>query len=265
MDLGDPRPKPPEVTIQDADAETPTGGMQKDAGDLEEVDDGRVEDDDEEHEEPKDPNRMVRPNDYRDLDGLLRQCGPRQAKFRAKMFWPPPLFNRIMTYDRIMEELSSYTELDPNQIEAFASAIHSDCRVIFAVLCLMSTGPLIISVIKERITDSDLPLKPRKRNSDPHKVLYRNVLGSQPVKVSTFGDWSPHSVESFIEYQYQLRPVYLEMEDDGRTAKHFALDEKQILPITEIERGESGSYGIVQKVKLHESGHGFHSILTSVR
>jgi hypothetical protein len=218
----------------------------------------------------QDPDRQQR-EDYKDLGNLLRRCSIRHYDRKTKYFWTNELLDRILTLERVMEELQAYQEKDPaffggKPITACAKNILKEHHKVFAILTLIDKGPCIKNVIADRLKDTDLPLS--TNNESPSYPLYRRSRKkSEPQKVKCLSgpDWRAPHRELFFKYQYALDPEFLDLEQDRRTPKHKEFGCETVLPFLSQEERQQGGYGVVTKVDIHPNCHGFNDVLESVR
>jgi hypothetical protein len=222
----------------------------------------------------RDPDGQQR-SDYKHLEILLRRCGIEHAdsnEGHIKLFWPTPLLERILTQDRIVEELDAPTQDDfPLEFDTNTSDLASqilDGRIkIFAVLVLLGQVQCIERALAEGLEDSHLPLQSYGERAQ----LYRDDQPYQPVKCFSGRDWKTHDREIFLKYQHAVDPRILEMESDGRTPKHKEFYVDAVLPFMNEMRGvqkkerEYGGFGVVSVVKIHPACHKFHNLSDSVR
>jgi serine/threonine protein kinase len=214
-------------------------------------------------------------SDYKRLGILLRRCGIEHSdctEGNDKLFWPTPLLERILTRERIVEELDAPTQTGaPFHFNLASSAIAKqilDGRIkIFAVLLLLDQVQCIERALAEGLMDSHLPFEPH----GDYRQLYR-ASGSQTQLVQCFSglDWKPAERDHFSIYQQMVDPRILEMDGDGRP-KHEEFHPKAVLPfMQEVRQGmrkkkrDYGAFGVVSVVKIHPECHRFHDLLKSV-
>jgi serine/threonine protein kinase len=208
--------------------------------------------------------------DFKELAILMSRCGIRRPDewtnyswTHHKYFWTPALLNRILTPDRVVEELRAYQRDDESlfsgtTIEALADDILLHRRKIFAILTLLERGSCIEDTMADKLFDKDLPL----RIDGEQKLLYR-ASGEQVQCLSGKG-WRRIDREAFSRYQYALDPHYLEFEEDGHTPKHEDFPSTVVLPFVQHEKHQQGGYGVVTKTKIYPGCHGFNGVLHSV-
>jgi hypothetical protein len=217
------------------------------------------------------PYGLERGRDYENLCHLLRICAIKHVDGTIGRFWPRAILDRIMTRDRIFQELSTYqsqsltngAEEQKHNVHQLADIIHAQYRVIFAILNLLMKGYCIQDFIREQLKDDDLPLIKQKRSWA--SVLQRRLSnGYVPSDCRATEKWHPHERDIFADLQYQLSPVFLDMEPNGRDIKDLRLDSCAVLPFMEKDHRGQGGYGLVNRVKIHPECHAFRDILSSV-
>ncbi|KAH4943250.1 hypothetical protein HBI79_015750 [Parastagonospora nodorum] len=218
------------------------------------------------------PNNMfVHHGEEEEKSGLghsLLQCGFRHFDLRVKYFWTDDILANTMTKPSIVEELQKYQRDNPalfatTSIEAVADDVLKHRRKIFAVLALLDRGTCIEEVIAEGLVDKDLPLHTDGSSSCS---LYR-VVNSQDRKVNCFSrrGWKTLHRETFLTCQYAMSPEFLGFAFDGRTPKHEEFSSAVVLPIIQEEEKHHGGYGVIKKIKLAPSCHGFHDRLRLIK
>ncbi|KAH7081175.1 kinase-like domain-containing protein [Paraphoma chrysanthemicola] len=205
-------------------------------------------------------------SDYKNLDTLLRRCGIEYIGHTRvmKCFWPAPLLQRIMTKDRIVEELEAYAVGAPDlfcgvALDALADTIlHHYCKV-FTLLILCDHGSFIQTVINEKLDDTQLPLAASGPTHQLSSMQQPNRVGK------IFSGWASLHREVFSDYQYAINPYVFTLADDGRTPRHKDFNKNVVLPFTNEAERHSGGYGIVTKVAIHEDCHKFQALLKSIK
>jgi hypothetical protein len=208
--------------------------------------------------------------DYQDLGTLLRRCSIPHYDRNIKIFWTNDLRRRILTRERIVEELQAYqmatpTLFDGTTIAACADDIMEKHHKVFAILTLLDKGPCIRTVMNDRLLDTDLPLCTNKSTLCPLFRRSRKKSKPTPLTCLSSPDWRPVHREAFFKFQYSLDPQFLNLKEDRRTPEHRNFGYETVLPFMEEEERQRGGYGIVTKIKIHPDCHGFHDVLRSVR
>jgi hypothetical protein len=203
--------------------------------------------------------------DHETLEGLLRKVSVQHVdSARTRCFWPTQALERVLTRDRVVEELKTYANVDPRFSderlrEDLTKNILLDSRKIFAILVLIGQGPFINNIVQDNLRDIDLPLVAR----GPSHQLYRRGRKS-PERSFTSGRWMTYQREIFSDLQYAVNPVILRMEADGHTPRHDVFSSKVVLPFIAESMRHDGGFGVVTKVKIHPDCHEFHNVLSSV-
>jgi hypothetical protein len=210
-------------------------------------------------------------SDYKNLGDLLRRCGVECFDKRGMItcFWPAPLLQRIMTPERVIDELRMYEDTEPGFPHQTAltlladTILHHHCKI-FAVLVLISKGRFIQAVIDAHVEDTHLPLQTSGTGCHLYNT-HRDPSQLSLVQCFERPEWEIVHRESFSQYQYAVDPRVLKLEDDGRTPRHEDFHDKIVLPFTEETKRHQGGYGVVTKVTIHEGCHEFNGLLKSVR
>jgi hypothetical protein len=210
--------------------------------------------------------------DAPELDVLLRQCAIPHADSRVRRFWPMQVLEQVLTWDRVVNELRTFTAAEEtNDTQEHRERVQSLAHIIirhhlrlFAVLTLINQGRCIEALVKEGVQDTDLPLISRGPTCDLYRRPAR-VEDEKPIQSFLDRRWTVFHRESFSDLQYAVMPVILQLEPDGRTPKHMDLYHKEVLPFIEMTDRQDGGYGQISTVKVHPDCHGFHDILSQVR
>lgn len=146
--------------------------------------------------------------------------------------------------------------------EAAAKCANDVCRYgrqLYATLAYIKKGAEICSLLKEGVTDEDLPLV-RKPNKMSKFALCRK--NGKPIK--TMETWKDKYLESFGRVQWWMTaPVFVQGE-------HHIFDKNTILPFVpfsendETKEKKQGAYSKVYPVKIHPAHHEFPDIQSEV-
>jgi hypothetical protein len=218
-------------------------------------------------------------NDETPLGELLRNCAEKGVSSPEGDFWSLEHLRRILSRDRILAELESYTDLESPA--TYLDQIHPEENrlpdsntqtylKIFALLALFERGEDIIDFIEEEVSDQNLPVRRHQTTSKGKVSLCRKDRPDQPLKC--FEKWKTHEREGFESKQWRLLVPYFDL-DSGSKAKHYNLDDETVLPWCErTDRshgspqpsGWAGGYAFVSRVKIDPCSHGFHELLKTV-
>jgi hypothetical protein len=173
--------------------------------------------------DPK-PEDMTKGIHYDNLGSLLRKCSFPHAEKRNKIFWPYKLLRRIITRERVIEELQTYTQkypgiLNSKDIKPYADKILAPKSSgkqyikIFAILVLIGKGVYIGELMDEveGVCDNDLPL-----------VAFEGFLAhrrSPDVDIKCLSKWEIQERDSFEAWQARVNVVFLSFNSD-RSVKH---------------------------------------------
>ena len=219
-------------------------------------------------------------NDKTPLDELLRKFKIEDADECNPGFWSLQLLRRILSRDRILDELRNYTDLE--NAETYVDYIRPENDLlpesktqtylkIFALLVLSERGMEIENFVKEGLSDQNLPVC-RHQGSPKEKfnLCRKDTPNLRPLKC--FEKWKPHGREWFETTQWQLLVPYFDL-SPGYRAKHYPLDDKAILPwrkrdarslLSSQSSQNEGGYASVSCVRIDPSSHGFSDVLKDV-
>lgn len=133
-------------------------------------------------------------------------------------------------------------------------------RKIFAVLVLLDMSQAIFALLKENVSDTDLPLSPMGHSGI--KGLSRRGSTDQNAsnKIEAFARWSTLQLQNFQEKQWKfLAPVF--SQDPSVGVQNYALRDQDILPLVVDTQDQGadkmGGYGKVSMVNIHGDHHKF--------
>jgi len=236
--------------------------------------------------------------DYENLGILLRSYSYLHHDTNYTFFWSCGLLKRILTKERIVEELDGYRRKFPwfrNQdLPSLAEnilrsggvndnglrgggrtsqyqLIPSDSRLkgevrngylnIFAILLLLNKGFLIGTFIEERICDNDLPLANCRTTPVWASMLSRKSAPEHPL--DCFSDWDIDKREMFARWQHVLDIVYLGLSSNGNI-QHRQLGPKAVFPWISYKSKQNGGYGCVYHAVAPPDCHEFTKVLSAV-
>ncbi|KAF4634373.1 hypothetical protein G7Y89_g3744 [Cudoniella acicularis] len=187
-------------------------------------------------------------------------------------FLPNDALERIVTRERVLNELSKYKLGSPAQLENFANEIwkvtkirgkETTRRKIFAILGLIEECGDIVNFIRNGLYDIDLPFVLAPHKAHPGRPqLWRKGMNGKLEPIQFLIKWRTPVHESFHHNQWQLIAPYFRLltESDGKVL-HYPLDDHIILPFIEDDevkqnpRPAEGGYGDVWRVKIHPAHH----------
>lgn len=153
----------------------------------------------------------------------------------------------------ILEGNEGCSFVSPESARKIAEETCRCARQFFAILAYMKKGPDIRSILREGLSDGDLPLK-RKEGSA--FVLERK--NGEPV--DAFKKWEDRYLEKFDRIQWWMTaPVFEQRE------KLYELDENTVLPFIDDGHWEQkqGGYSDVFRVCIHPAHHRFWELSES--
>lgn len=139
---------------------------------------------------------------------------------------------------------------------------------ILAVLIIIQKTKAILKLIREDVSDSDLPLIKVPRTNDAK--LFDLRANNRPDTVLTCFQrkwkWDQLNIRNFEEWQWTTLPLEFAQSAQHRDVPHYSLQEKRILPFTDDSRQPQlsgrleleGGFASVFKVAIHPKHHNFH-------
>jgi hypothetical protein len=116
-------------------------------------------------------------------------------------------------------------------------------KKVFAILVLIGEALAIADLVKEGLTDEDLPFS-RQRGE-----LNYIIVSTRGKLFHSFQAWKRKAqVDNFLEKQWVVQAPVLDT-----TGKHFILDQNCALPFPQIEEVERGPTSTVYRGTIHRS------------
>jgi serine/threonine protein kinase len=239
------------------------------------------------------PDGLCRDKDYANLRGLLRAC---QISHMDKVneFWPNQLLRRILTRERVEEELLRIQDEEEddqnlwghgvqwyleklfpddsqdfdtdngaeNGIE-FEASNETPCGTnylrVYAILVLCENQPSIRAFMETGISDNDLPFV-KCNNGSLKLTLARRRHPS--LAISCFRKWRECEIEQFYDFQYQVSiPYFCLASSTNAPIKYVKYLDRTILPwIQDMDKSEYGGYGEISCMRIHPASHGFQHL-----
>ena len=203
-------------------------------------------------------------------------------------FFPKDQLSKILTEDRIRDELSRHFEysLPEATIANHAKTIcygavtqnespdsdgksktNSSFIKVFAILTIIEKTKSIIKLMEEDVNDSDLPLIKIPRRND-EKLFDLRVRRNRNIVLRCFQrKWNQLNIRNFEEWQWTTLPVeFVRPTEDGEV-KHDKLQDQRILPFIRDSRNRKpqfsrrteleGGFASVFQVAIHPQHHNF--------
>lgn len=201
-------------------------------------------------------------------------------------YLPIDSFNRIVTRDRVRQELSLLVPrcIPANQLDQYTDEVWDPAlttnsssrsrshelrpsheprpttrRKIFAILALIQRVEDIVRFIKERLHDNDLPFLLSPGENPGTLQLQRRSRDGKLHPITIVSSWPIYLLESFNNYQWKLLPPYFTLSTKLKPeVLHYSFEDGTVLPLIEDEEitsGFSGGYSDVWKVKIHPAHH----------
>lgn len=210
------------------------------------------------------------------LEQRLWKISVRHAQESSKSFWPPPMWQALVTEQAIVDELLDFGDkFSPKTALTLAKQILSGGSqrglTVFTILLLIdkldSVDHILQHCVHGGIRDRDLPLVLRRDNMGSYKLFHR---GGDQVAACCLYRWRIVQLEAFNNLQRRLSPPVFGLNEDDNTLVHLDLDNEAILPWCAVEENlipcptMSGGFGTVSRVKIHPMCHKFHKTLKAV-
>lgn len=133
-------------------------------------------------------------------------------------------------------------------------------RKIFAVLVLLDISQAIFALLKENVSDTDLPLSLVEHSGIKRLSRRGSTDRNASNKIQAFARWSTLQLQNFQEKQWKfLAPVF--SQDPSFGVQNYALRDQDILPLVVDMQNHGadkiGGYGKVSMVNIHEDHHKF--------
>lgn len=187
------------------------------------------------------------------LKDQLRHARVEDARLHHRFIIPRGALESLITINNVEKDILARNHaLEPADVRLAAEQTCRIARKLFAILAYMKKGPDICSLLKDGVSDIDLPFQ--RRRSDNGEFTLQRI---SRVPIETFETWSDNEIEKFDRVQWwMLAPVF---EDK----QHYELDENTILPFIpfksnpETAKKKEGAYSEVYAVRLHPAHHEF--------
>jgi hypothetical protein len=159
----------------------------------------------------------------------------------------------LITVENIKKDILEGDEnIKPAEIEDVVAKVYDIAPKVFVTLAYMKRGHEICGLLRDGISDKDLPLSIKK-----NELGYFTLERISQVPIKTFERWDDDEKEDFDRIQWwMMAPVF-------RSKEHHELDESAILPFIpfegneETEEKKEGGYSEVYARLIHPSHHNF--------
>lgn len=185
------------------------------------------------------------------LKTKLRRARKECLKRNKEFFVPIHAQNEILTQDAIAADIQKHRDIGDTEAQKYAEKAHQYAKQLFATLAYTGKAADICALLKEGITDKDLPLV---RACEGSFALQRP--DGKPIKA--FEEWNDEDLETFDRVQYWMTAHVFE------DKQHYILDDNIILPFmkfkaSETQQAKQGGYSEVFPVRIHPTHHNFWS------
>jgi hypothetical protein len=158
----------------------------------------------------------------------------------------------LITVENIKQDIQEGDDkIELAEIEDVAAKACNIAPSVFATLAYMKKGHEICALLRDGISDKDLPLK--GGNEEGKFTLER----ASRVPIETFERWDDEEREEFDRIQWwMMAPVF-------KSKEHHELNERTILPFIpfkeneETEKKKESGYSEVYARRIHPSHHNF--------
>jgi hypothetical protein len=191
--------------------------------------------------------------DGNSLSAQLRRARVPYHRHAHDYFVPICKQKSLITVESIKQDiLEGGDNIELAEIEDVAAKVYNTAPKMFAALAYMKKGHEICALLRDGISDKDIPLSVGK-NEEGDFTLER--VSQVPIK--TFERWNDDEKETFDRIQWwMMAPVF-------KSKEHYDLDESTILPFIpfegneETEKKKEGGYSEVYARLIHSSHHNF--------
>jgi hypothetical protein len=181
------------------------------------------------------------------LENARLECPLRHHSFVV----PKDVQENLITEPTIAKDIQAHNaDISEREAEEYAKKACQCARRLYATLAYIKHGADICALLKEGITDKDLPLV---RKPNDRTALYRQ--DGSPVNAMEF--WNSKHLEKFDRVQWWMTsPVF-------KYGNHYPLDEKTVLPFIPLDPDDAslgkkqGGYSEVYPVRIHPAHHEF--------
>lgn len=189
------------------------------------------------------------------LENARLECPLRHHSFIV----PKDVQESIITESTIASDIQAHNaDIGLEEAEQYAKKACECAKRLYATLAYIKHGADICALLKEGITDDDLPLV---RKTNDRTALY--LRGGNRVK--TMVSWKWKHLEKFDRVQWWMTaPVF-------KYGHHYPLDEKTVLPFIQLNPNDAGldkkqgGYSEVYPVRIHPAHHQFWKSRGQVR
>lgn len=160
---------------------------------------------------------------------------------------------RLITIPNIEKDIRDKLQhIEPAEIKYIAEKACLVAPKLFAILAFLKKGSEIYTLLRDEVSDKDLPLR-RIKDKNGDFTLRRDSGKS----IDTCGHWIDYDIEEFDRIQWwMMAPVF---EDKH----HYELEESTVLPFIPFKSSEDtelkkeGGYSEVYAAKIHPAHHNF--------
>ncbi|KAF5660868.1 serine threonine kinase [Fusarium heterosporum] len=171
-----------------------------------------------------------------------------------KRFLPCGSLMTICHHSAVREDLID-RGYDEHHAESYATYVcERPAREIFTVLVLINYVDFLPNFIDAGMVDKNLPFS---GNDQQTELWYRESKVKRHAKFLNHPK-DAEMMREFYNKQWWVHVPFLDWDNENHKALNFRFDSGTVLPWTEIgSRDDSGGFGTIEKVKIHQDHHSF--------
>lgn len=167
------------------------------------------------------------------------------------------------------EDIDRYAEQICNEIEVTKDGRTKikSFRKVFALLVVIECTKYILQLLKDDVSDLDLPLTMVVKNDKILGLCRKDEVSRNagiPLKCLRRPQWSVTKLRDFAREQWRFSAPFFAQDLDS-DVKHYKLDDKHILPFIDLDdmaeddTEREGGFGRVMLVDIHPDHHDFRN------
>ncbi|KAH0558400.1 hypothetical protein GP486_004940 [Trichoglossum hirsutum] len=188
-------------------------------------------------------------NDGNSLKDRLRRAR-REWPERSHRFFVPRCAQKSLISQSDVKSIiqAGHPAIEEKDANDYAERTCQSARQLFAILAYMEKGPEICSLLREEVSDNDLPL--HRTDSQGPFTLQRKT----GARIETLAKWNDSDLEEFDRIQWWMIAPFFE------DKSHYRLEQSATLPFIPFESSDEpkvGGYSEVYFRRLHPAHHNF--------
>lgn len=160
----------------------------------------------------------------------------------------------LITVPHVVADIQARNpDIEEAEATEYAREVCRNAKRLYATLAYTKKGADIKGLLKEGVTDDDLPFV-RKPNGKTKFALSRKNGGA----IKTLDSWTPKHLRKFDQHQWWMSAPVFKLSEEL-----YELDDKTILPFVSfkppegVESKKQGGYSEVYPVRIHPAHHEF--------